>query len=74
MNHDFLEKYDKIQDIPFDKTIELFQSNNSIILIFNYKEPKSVEEEKNETSKKIPKNKTIKTLSKNYKNQIKKIF
>lgn len=66
-NYDFLEKYDKIQDIPFDKTIELFQSNNSIILIFNYKEPKSVEEEKNETSKKIPKNKTCKQVRFNLK-------
>ena len=62
-----MEKFDKIQDIPFDKTIELFQSNNSIILIFNYKEPKNIEEEKNETPKKIPKNKTYKHVRFNLK-------
>lgn len=62
-NYDFLEKYDKIQDIPFDRTIELFQSNNSIILMFNYKENKNVEE----PTKKISKNKTCKQVRFNLK-------
>ena len=33
--YNFVEKYNKIQDIPYNKTIDLFQSNNSLILIFS---------------------------------------
>lgn len=71
-NYDFLEKYSKIQNIPFDKTIDVFQSNNSIILIFKYnsgrKQTREVTSSKtNESTTKSAKNKTHKQVRFNLK-------
>jgi len=71
-NYDFLEKYNKIQNIPFDKTIDVFQTNNSIILIFKYnsgnkKDRETTSQINSEQNKKTSKNKTHKQVRFNLK-------
>lgn len=71
-NYDFLEKYNKIQNIPFDKTIDVFQTNNSIILIFKYdsgkkKDVETTSRTNSEPNKKSSKNKTHKQVRFNLK-------
>ena len=58
-NFNLITKYDKIENIPFDRTIDLFQSNNSLILIFsrNSKQQKNNKKNRNQIRLKIkPKN------------------
>ena len=71
-NFDLMTKYSKIENIPFDKTIDLFQSNNSLILIFsrNSKQQKKTEtsSSKNKTHKHVrfdlkQSNKTLKKMT-----------
>lgn len=66
-NYDFLEKYTKIQSIPFDQTIDVFQSNNSVILIFKYKAGKESSSKPTSEDKKTSKNKTHKQVRFNLK-------
>ena len=73
-NYDFLEKYNKIQNIQFDKTIDVFQTNNSIILIFKYNSGKrqprgetNTQTNSETSNKKTSKNKTQKQVRFNLK-------
>lgn len=72
LDANFMTSYGKVQDIEFEHSIESFQSNSSVILIFN-KQVKAKKESqnqvkthaKNKTQKQVrfdiePRNKTIK--------------
>ena len=61
------KKYTKIQSIPFDQTIDVFQSNNSVILIFKYKAGKESSSKPTSEDKKTSKNKTHKQVRFNLK-------
>ena len=61
-NFNLVTKYNKLENISFDKTIELFQSNNSLILIFSRNS-----KQQQKTEPKISKNKTQKQVRFNLK-------